>query len=269
MNIHESPGDHKNRVPAVERALDILEYLISRNEAVSIKEMSENLNIPKVTVFRIIKSLEIKGYVHNQGGKGLYILGAKAISFGSTLTREMNIGQIANSFLYELARLTGQTVQLGVLFEYQVMYIDQIRTSTALTLIVPTHQPFAVNISASGKVLVAHLPEDKQKFFVENTDLKGSTPNTIVDKELFIKELQKVKKQGFALDNEEFARGIRCVAAPIFNEKGENIAALGITGHTQEITEDRMQEMIQHTCGIAEKISREMGYKLALTAVKK
>ena len=251
--------ENKNRVPAVERTIDILEYLVSRNEAISIKELAENLHIPNVTVFRIMKSLESKGFVNNQSNKGKYVLGARAVSFGSTLVKESKLSQIANAIMYELARQTGQTVQLGVLFEYQVMYIEQIRTSESLTLIVPTRNPFAVNISASGKILVSYLPEPRREEFMKNTELVPSTPNTIVDKELFKKELDKVRAQGFAIDDEEFARGIRCVAAPIFNNRGENVAALGITGHTQEITMDRIDEMISKTKISAEKISHSLG----------
>jgi DNA-binding IclR family transcriptional regulator len=253
----------KNRVPAVERALDILEYLISRNEALGIKELSASLKIPKVSVFRIMKSLESKGYVYNQGRSGLYVLGAKVVSISNAISRDANLTQIANPYMFELARRTGQTVQLGVLFEYQVMYIDQIRTTDALTLIVPNRKPFAVNTSAGGKVLVSHLEPERLEEFLENTSLEANTPKAIVDKQQFHQELLKVKKQGYAIDDEEFARGIRCIAAPVFNSAGENIASLGITGHTQEITDDRFDRMRQDTLQIAAKISAALGYRAA------
>ncbi len=256
--------ENKNRVPAVERAFDILEYLMSRNEAISIKELSNGLKIPSVTVFRIIKSLESKGYVYKQqNNRGKYVLGAKAVSFGSVVTKEANLSQIANAFMYELARKTGQTVQLGVLFEYQVMYIEQIRTSDNLSLIVPTRKPFAVNISAGGKVLVANLGEKRLTEFLANAVFISNTPNSIIDKTEFSKELTKVKAQGYAIDDEEFARGIRCIAAPIFNSAHENVASLGITGHTQAMTNELFDEMIKTTKEVADKISKALGFKNA------
>jgi DNA-binding IclR family transcriptional regulator len=251
----------KNRVPAVERALDILEFLIYHSEAVGIKELAETLRLPKVSVFRIMKSLEARGYVNHQGRSGLYVLGAKFVSLGSAISRDANLSQIANPYMFELARKTGQTVQLGVLFEYEVMYIDQIRTTDSLTLIVPTRKPFAVNTSAGGKVLVSHLAPGRMREFLDNTVLEANTPNAIVDKELFYQELLGVRKRGYAVDDEEFARGIRCIAAPIFNSSGENIASLGITGHTQEITDAKMGGMLEYTLETARNVSAALGHR--------
>lgn len=251
----------KNRVPAVERALDILEYLIARNEATSIRKLSDSLELPRVSVFRIIKSLEAKGYVLNQGGRGRYILGAKIVSMGSRISTDANLSQVANPFMFELARESGQTVQLGVLFEYQVMYIDQIRTSEALTLVVPSRTPFAVNTSAGGKVLVAALEDSRLQEFLENTILESNTPRAIVDKEQFRLELMRVRNQGYAIDDEEFARGIRCIAAPVHNSAGQTIASLGIAGHTRELTDQRLPALRQATLGTAARISRSLGYE--------
>jgi DNA-binding IclR family transcriptional regulator len=253
--------EKKNRVPAVERALDILEYLIARNEATSIRKLSDSLELPRVSVFRIIKSLEAKGYVLNQGGQGRYILGAKIVSMGSRISRDANLSQVANPFMFELARESGQTVQLGVLFEHQVMYIDQIRTSEALTLVVPSRTPFAVNTSAGGKVLVAALEDSRLQEFLENIILESNTPRAIVDKEQFRLELLRVRKQGYAIDDEEFARGIRCIAVPVHNSAGQTIASLGITGHTRELTDQRLPALRQATLRTAAKISRSLGYE--------
>ncbi len=250
--------ESKNRVPAVERAFDILEYLMSRNEALSIKEISEDLTIPNATVFRIVKSLESKGYVYKKEIGGKYILGARAVSFGSSVNKESNLSQIANAFMYELAKKSGQTVQLGVLFEYQIMYIDQIRTTDSLIRIEPTREPFEVDISAGGKVMVAYLSEEKQKKFLAQAVLSKHIRNSDVARNDFSRELVEVKSQGYAIDDEEFARGIRCIAAPIFNNKQECIASLGITGHTLEISLERMDYFIQLTIDVAKKVSKAL-----------
>ncbi|MBN1835278.1 MAG: IclR family transcriptional regulator [Spirochaetales bacterium] len=255
-----STAARKNTVPAVERAIDILEYLIARNAATSIKELSEALALPKVSVFRLVKSLEAKGYVLNQGGQGRYILGAKIVSIGSRISKDANLSQVANPFMFQLARQTGQTVQLGVLFEYQVMYVDQIRTSEALTLVVPSRTPFAVNTSAGGKVLVASLDDERLQDFLQNTVLEANTPRAIVDKGQFRLELMRVRSQGYAIDDEEFARGVRCVAAPVLNSAGQTIASLGITGHTSEITDERLPGLRDATLRAAARISRSLGY---------
>jgi DNA-binding IclR family transcriptional regulator len=248
-------------VPAVDRALAILEYLLSKNWAVSMSELSKNLKIPKATAFRIVKTLESRGYLFNPQQKGEYILGPSAISLGSSTPEKSEIKQIANPFMFELAEKTNQTVQLGVLLEYMVIYIDQIRTSRSLNVIVPTGTPFNVNLSAGGKVLVAYLPEQQQRDFLSHAELKSNTPKSVVDKEKFYKDLLKIMKQGYSIDDEEFARGIRCIAAPIFNHEGKNIASIGITGHTSIISDEKMVKFTDITIKSAEEISKAMGYK--------
>ncbi len=163
--------------------------------------------------------------------------------------------------MFELANRTRQTVQLGILFEYSVMYIDQIRTEKKINIIVPTGTPFPVNLSAGGKILVANLPEEKRKEFLQYVKLKKNTPKSIINKDDFVEELKKVKMRGYATDFEEFARGIWCIAAPILNHKEENIASIGITGHTSELSEKSVKEMIGHTVEIGKKISKVLGYQ--------
>jgi DNA-binding IclR family transcriptional regulator len=251
----------RNIVVSVDRTIDILEYLLSKNWAVTIKELSVKLNIPKATVFRIIKTLERRGYISSPGRNGGYILGVKTISLGNSISEESNLNQIANPFMFELAEKSGHTVQLGVLFEYQVMYIAQIQTTKPISVIVPTGTPFPVNLSAGGKVLVSNLSNERFAEFVKYAELKANTPKSIVDKESFIKELVEVKKRGYAVDYEEFARGIWCVAAPIWNFEGKNIASLGITGHISEIDDDKLANLVRITVDISNQISRALGHQ--------
>jgi DNA-binding IclR family transcriptional regulator len=253
--------DMKNRVSAVDRVIDILEYLLSKNWPVSYKELANNLNIPKTSVYRIVKTLESRGYVYSPGTEGKFALGAKTISLGGSNREIAHLRQTANSFMYELANKTGFTVQLGVLFEYMVMYVEEIRTEKTISVIVPTGTPFPVNLSAGGKVLVANLPEDKREEFLNYTVLQANTPNSITDMKEFRLELTKVREKGYALDHEEFARGIMCIAAPVFNLNGVTIASLGITGHESTYEHRNKQDLIYQTMESAKKISFALGFR--------
>ena len=187
------------------------------------RELSENLKIPKASVFRVLRTLEKRGYVYSPS-KGAFALGVKLISLGSGVLDQSDFKKVANPYMFELAEKTNQTVQLGVLFHYEVMYIDQIKTSKFLNVIVHTGTPFPVNLSAGGKVLVAHLPQEKSKDFLRHAKLKANTRKTVVDRAAFRKVLQKVKLDGYSLDDEEFARGIRCIAVPIFTKDTIEVA---------------------------------------------
>lgn len=257
--MHEE-GKGKSTVKSVERALQILELLTNRNWAVSINEMAGELDIPRATAFRIVKTLEQWGYVYNSSGRGDYVLSTRVISLGSQLDRLTSMRQAANPFMFELAKLTGQTVQLGVLFEYEVMYVDQIVASSQLTVVVPSEKPFPINLSAGGKVLAAYLSSTRQVELLENSELPERTPKTIVKPSELRDELERVRVRGYAVDNEEFARGVRCIAAPVFNNTGECIFSLGITGHLSEITDERMEELIDAVGRTANRISGAFGH---------
>jgi DNA-binding IclR family transcriptional regulator len=245
----------RDQVPAVTRAFDILEYLQIRNGAVSLNELSTALEIPRASAFRIVKTLMTRGYVAQPKHDGLYVLGASFLALGSRSLIRSNLSEIANPFMYELAAVTGQTIQLGVLFEYQVIYVEQIRVAVSLTFAVPTFQPYAVNLSAGGKVLVAFMDDDRKSKFFENATLARNTPKSIVDKAEFARELEKVKKQGYAVDDEEFAQGVRCVAAPVFDGQGRNVASIGVTGHILEVTDLKIEQLIKQTVSMAKRLS--------------
>lgn len=249
------------RVPAVDRTIDILEFVVETNSPVSLQQISDSLTIPKASVFRIVRTLSSRGYLVEVAGEKRFVPGPKILILGSRITREENLRQISNPHLFALAQDTRHTVQLGVLFGYRILYIDQIRTTSATDILIePTGTPFEVNISAGGKVLVAFLPEEKRTDFLEHAVLADTTQHTITDVSDFKEELDSVRAQGYAIDHQEFAIGIRCVAAPIFDSHGACVASVGITGHISKISEDTLPPLIERTKKAASDISKSLGY---------
>lgn len=224
-------------------------------------EIAARMSIPRASAFRIVRTLEARDYLVNTDKPYRYAVGLKLLRLGGRITRESNLRQIASSFLYRLANETRQTVQLATLFGYKVLYIDQVRTPSSTDIFIePTGTPFAVNISAGGKVMVSLLNARSRKDFLEHAELARQTKKTIVSLSSFEKELDRTAAQGYAIDDEEFAVGIRCVAAPILDAKGHCIAALGITGHISRITDEALPGMIKATRHVASEISRALGY---------
>jgi DNA-binding IclR family transcriptional regulator len=249
-----------DRINSVDRAFQILEYLKIQNRSVNISSLARQLKIPRSSVFRIIKTLEKRGYVIDVDNIGGYILGSSIISLGAQSDYVATLRQTAGPHMYELAKTTGQTVQLGLLFEYEVMYVDQIQASGALSVSVPSEKPFPVNLSAGGKVLTAHLPQERIEELLRYTVFSANTPRTITDKEEFRQELVRVCQTGVGFDDEEFARGIRCLAAPVFNNQGRNILSIGITGHLSEITDTALPDFKDKVIATAKRLSRALGY---------
>lgn len=242
----------------MDRAIKILEYLGSKNWAVSVNEVSKELNIPRATAFRIMRTLENWGYVHNSNGRGDYVLGTRILKFGYGIghgDERIRLQQIAGPYCFELAQATGQTVQLGVLFEYEIMYVEQTVATSELSIAMPNETPFPINLSAGGKVLASALPDERIRDLLENGKFPRRTENTITDPALLGEEIRRVRDQGYAIDDQEFAVGIRCIAAPVRDGNDDVVFSLGITGHVNEINDSSLGGLIEKVIGMSEKIS--------------
>ena len=260
VETKQQEGRSQTHVNSVDRAFRILEYLKAKNRPVGISELARELSFPRSSVSRVVGTMESMGYVVRVGEISRYVLGTSTLSLATATDHIATLRQAARPLLLELAKLTKQTVQLGTLFEYEVMYIEQVESTSGLSVVVPSGKPFPVNLSAGGKVLAAHLPTERIKDLLETCQFRANTSKTITDKKQFETELGRVYHQGFAQDDEEFAKGIRCIAAPVLDHMGENIISLGITGHISEITDERFEKLTATVVETAQHLSRKLGY---------
>lgn len=253
---------NKVAVPAVERALNIFEILGEQGVPMTLKEISSALGIPSVSTFRIVKYLCSRGYIKEESdNSGQYSLGFQFSSIAHQLTKNSDLNSVAVFSMRKLAEAVGQTAQLAILHEYGVMYIEQIMPIKPVNIIAQLRTSLPVNISASGKVLVAHLQPEQRMDFINKAEFVNRTKRSITDKNEFEKELERVRENGFAIDNEEYARGIACLAAPIFDFTGQNIAAIGITGHIADYQNETTYEILkQKILEAAKEISFNLGF---------
>lgn len=230
-------------VPALEKALDILEYIGAKGDFVTIKEISAELGIPLATAYRTVNYLLSRHYLQQHAEiEGDYFLGQQIQRLANVISRNFDLASVAKPVMRQLASQSGQTVQLGALQGYEIVYIEQILPDKPVNIIASLGIGLPVNSSASGKVLVAHLSSDEQEEFLQKTVLEAQTPRSITNVDEFRQELHQVKAQGFAIDNEEYARGIGCLAVPIRNFSGQVIAAIGLTGHSTEYQGDNFEK---------------------------
>ena len=252
--------NNKNN-PAVDRALNIFEYL-SIVKSATIKEISDKLEIPLVSTSRLIKTLVNRGYlIEKKGYSSQYRLGIKMLIFSQIVSEQINLGKISDKYMKVLSDATNQTSQLAILQHGFVMYISQVLPRKPVSIIAPLHTPVPLNLSACGKVLCAWLGQDEQKLCVDIAEMIKATNHSIIDKKEYMAELKKTKTLGYALDNEEFEKGIGCMAAPIFDHTGKIIAAVGITGHIEAYknreTFDNIKELVLKA---SQNISMDIGY---------
>jgi DNA-binding IclR family transcriptional regulator len=251
-------------VPALEKALDIIEFLAANQEGYSLKNLSDKLDIPTASTFRIIKNMARRGYVREYPAEsGKYMLGLKFMHINSMLLNQVDLLVQAKPIMKNLSKETNQIAQLGILQEFEVTYLMQEMPNVLFNLMTYPHISLPVNISAAGKVLVAHLSEKEQKEFLKNCKLPPQVKNTITNKEDFKKELDKVRTQAYAFDDEEYGEGIGCLSVPVFDFSENCIAAIGITGpYATFKNKEKRNELLEKVKKAGNALSKELGYNI-------
>ena len=248
-------------VPAVERALNVLEYFSLKNDEKSLKAIGDDLGIPSASLFRIIKNLVSRGYLLQvKSNPPKYVLGYKIPQLAARYSDNYTIANIIKPYMERLSQRTNQTAQFAVERGKQIIYIEQVLSDAPVNFIAHLYTPMEINTSAGAKCILAQWPIETQKSYLEEIVLEKKTEKTIIDKEEYLEELRITRERGFGLDYEEFKKGICCIAAPVFGSDHECAGAIGVTGGSEEYKNsdkfEDLKKIIVETAGfISAKIS--------------
>ncbi len=262
--LPKDPSKPNNLVQTIERVSSILDILAQSAQGISIRELSSTIGLPKGTTHRLLSSLTFFGYARQEPKTRNYFLGLKFVELGQILLSQLDLRKVAEPFLRDLAERTKETIHLVILDRNEIVYIDKVETenpsglkmASRIGLRNPAHS------SAVGKMIMANFSEEELQSFFEEKTLARRTENTITDPILLREHLKTVRKQGYAIDDEENEKGIRCVAAPIYNEIGKTVAAISITAPafrvTKKVIQDTLKKEVTET---ALKISERLGFR--------
>ena len=231
------------------KAIKILEVLADRRDGVSLSEICAQLGMDKATALRFLVTLEDERFVHRKEGK--YYLGLRLFELGNKVPVKGNIINRVHPHLKKLAYEFNETTNLGELYFGSVHYLDKIETPRSLRISTYIGVKLPIHCTALGKSIAAFLPEDEREILLKDYNFEKMTPNTITDKERFRKELEKVRLQGYSVDDEEFEEGLRCVAVPLFLENLNFYGAISVSAPSQRLTREKIPE-------IAERLKREV-----------
>jgi IclR family KDG regulon transcriptional repressor len=245
---------------SLNRALDIFEFICS-NSGSDVEEISRHLHVPKSSVYRILSILEKRGYVHHPGPNN-YEVGVRLLTLQGITERQSQLIQVARPHLQSLSQRTGQTAHLALLGANHVGYIDTVMGEQGLSIYPSFGTQTPLYCTSLGKVLLAYLPPKTRHSILEQITLERRTSNTITSREELEKHLAQVRQQGYALDEEEYELGLRCIGAPIRNAGGEVVAAISISGLATRFLDTGLQDLIPTVQRTAIAISRELGYKI-------
>jgi len=253
-------GNSKYHVNNLERALKILELFSSNPEGLTISQITDNLQFPRNSVFRITATLYDYGYLIRDKHSKIFQLSPKLWIIAHSALSEQNLVQKAIPIMRDLRDEYGETVALGVLRGQEGMVIEEISGTHPFRFVLEPGKKFAIHCSAPGKAILAFLPSEDRDVKIENLEFIRYNDRTITNKKVFKKHIEKIRKSGYATDEAEGTEGMHCVSAPVFNHKGEPIAAIWIAAPSMRIMKKDFCNVGIVVKKYADQISTSYGY---------
>ncbi len=226
-------------IRSVERALDVLACFEAQNRALSLTQIADQLRIPKSTVFRLLATLESKGFVRRSDETGQYRLGTHLIHMGALASQDWDTSRWAGPYLQRLAAEHGETVDLAILDGIDVIYLQVVESPQRVRLSAAVGQRLPAYCTASGKALLAFLPFAQVAPMLAG-GLRRYTPATRIELDDLAHDLLETHERGFALSEQEYEKDIHAVAAPVLNAQRLPVFAVAIAGPSFRLPRGRM-----------------------------
>jgi IclR family transcriptional regulator, acetate operon repressor len=260
MSMAEEALAPDSRRGTLERGLDLLEYFAAVGEATP-GEASRANGLSRSATYRIISLLRDRGYLEPVLSTDAFRLGVKAVEIGSAALNRIELVTCAEPFLRDAAEAASETSFLAVFDEPDMVYVARSEgASYAMQLSARLGARRPVHATGLGKAFLSGLPANEAQRLITQLDFKPLTPNTITDPNQMLKELEAIRRRGYAIDNVENEPGVACFAAPVFDQQRRAVAAISLAGPAERIlsNEDQAGPLIAAT---AERISRRLGYR--------
>jgi IclR family KDG regulon transcriptional repressor len=247
-------------VRAVTKITGLFESLAQKKE-LGVTELARLLGMHKSTVFRFLNSLKKLGYVSQNSSNEKYSLTLRLFELGSLVLGRMEIWQQAQPILEQLAEQTHETIHLAILDDGKIVYLGKIESNQTLRVSMASRigQSAPAHCTGVGKLLLSYMPPEKLEQFLSQEKMQRYTEHTINDKSQLINELERIRQNGYAIDDEEYEVGIRCVAAPVRNKQGAVVAALSISIPTVRLPNSELPRYREYVTNAAEEISKRLG----------
>ena len=245
---------------AVGRALCLLETL-SRVKSSNLESLSRETDLPKATALRILTTLVEHGYV-SRDSSDQYSLTLKMFTIGSRALSSVELLDVANPVAGRLRDKTGETVHIGILEENRAVYILKRESLYTIRMNSRVGRSIPLHCSAIGKCLLASMTDNQVKAIAEEEGLKRYTAITICTMDKLLSEVAKVRRQGYAFDDEEHEEGVFCIAAPIRDTYGDTVAAMSLSTPTFRLDKEKIDSLVSLVCSSCFEISEVLGYVL-------
>ncbi|MEV0321085.1 IclR family transcriptional regulator [Streptomyces sp. NPDC050658] len=249
-------------VPAVTRALDILELFLEGDGTLSAPEVTRRLQLPRTTVHELLTTLAARSYlvqIPDQAGR--YRLGVRAYQLGSRYAEQLDLAAEGQQVAREVAETCDETVHVAVLEDTDVIYIAKVDSTHAVRMVSAAGRKLPAHCTSVGKMLLASLPPAELEARVAGRELAAMTPNSITDPEALLAALAEIRERGIAAEHRESNPDVSCVAAPVRDSAGRVVAALSISVPMIRWSEERESELAALAAKGAGDLSVRLGHR--------
>ena len=245
------------KIASLEKGIKILELLAVHGE-LSVSEAARLMDTNRAGSHRFIATLKDLGYVEkNSAGK--YQPTLKIMNLATKVANRFEIRRVAKPYMHRLSMMFKETINLGLFKNQEIIHIDKIDSLEVLRMDSALGDKAPAYCTGLGKSILAFLPEHELVHYLDNNELTPLAPNTITDREVFLAELERVRQNGYALDDEEMTIGLRCIAAPIFDHNAYPAYAISISGPAMRLTHRVLEDMKEILLTASQELSRAMG----------
>lgn len=245
-------------VQALDRALGLLEILAD-NDGLSLTELAQRAEMAPSTAHRLLTTLQARRFVDLDREHTHWFIGVRAFQVGNGFVRNRKLITLGRVIMRALMEKCGETVNLGIVDEGEVVFVSQFESHAPMRAFFRPGRRGPIHASGIGKALMATWPKDIVLQIVQEKGLARFTDKTITKKQALLMQLGKIRKLGWSVDDEEHTLGMRCIAAPVYNDYGEAIAGISISGPTVRLPDKRVAELGPEVRAAADEITRSTG----------
>lgn len=246
-------------VPALERALTLLETLASSATGLTMAEITRHLGLPRSSAHYLLLTLERRGYLHRNAQTGRYLFALKLFSLANMALSGLRVREQATPFLQALTEKTRLTVHMAILEQNEVVLIQKVEPPGLFRLATWMGKRMPIHCTGVGKALIAYLPEIELDRLLKPGLLRYNE-NTITTVRKLKEEFERIRRLGYAVDDEEETIGLRCIGAPILDPTGQVVAAISVAGTTSQISAENLSSFAGKVKETALAISEELGF---------
>ncbi len=254
---------------SLERGLAILSAFREGQHLLGVSELARSVGLSRSTAHRYVATLATLGYLQQDTSTRRYRLGPRVLDLGFSAINSMDLREVAAPHLQALSDETGHTVNMAVLDGGDIVYIERCRTARPgqrdidLNLHIGSRLP--AYCTSLGKVLLASLPEGRLDELFRDAELDRRGPNTLTDRRSLLAELQRVREDDLAVNNEELAFGLRSIAAPVRAPGGETVAAINLAAHRSMVS---LESLVAHLAPSLRRTAADISARIGVAHVR-